>query len=158
MNRTPANRLLKSLRRRRRAVLAALLPWLTAAWLTAFAAPCFAMPAAATATHAGHSHLIAGHVHESANLAGHVHCLHCPPAVTHSSDDPSAHARCAAQDSVGTVGAPVKAPELPKVSPIIVPTLPSPPVPFAADYVRISAIARPPPSVPLNLRHCVFII
>ena len=158
--------LLGALRQRIRGVALALLPALT---LAAASAPaCAAMDAAsgtplsATQAHDSHahssdSHAHAQHEHDSSSPASTEPCPHCPLETGAAN---AGHAVCAVGD--GQTGAAISqtsvGPDLPAAA-----LLPHWMLP-AADAIppligaRVRQRTTLPPAVPLNIRHCVYLI
>jgi hypothetical protein len=152
------------LRGRNRPIGGALLPVLAAVWLSASTSHCFGM-AAASDEHSVTAHHPAGHAEHSqtplqqAPGGDHDHgkCPHCPPSPTSLAGRSAEHIGCATLVD----GAPIsKAPQ---------PEFKGGPQFLAPEFVS-EATSRPPPrppprsfdhrqpDIPLNLRHCVFLI
>jgi hypothetical protein len=153
------------LRGRNRRIGGALLPMLAAVWLSASASPCFGMAAAGKsasderavvanphAAHVDHSHAPP----QPAPGGGHDHgnCPHCPPSPM-SAATSAEHFGCATLAD----GAPISKAPQPELKAGL--HFPGP------DFLSASTPRpRPPPRsldrqqphVPLNLRHCVFVI
>jgi len=165
---------LASLRQHRRVLLRVLMPWLTAAWLSGTGMPCLEMslaPAAATTpmaaelTHhhaADHAHAGSVHDHDEAAApipANHSTCPHCPPATADGASGAAAHARCGVLDDVASTTAPSKGTVThAALLPIAVAgTSLSIDAPVGAGALA-GAQRAPPPTTPLNIRHCIYLI
>lgn len=166
--------------RRRRADLGRFVLVLFAlASASAGAAPCLAMTAQAAPgtqhsdshtasmtadTAQQHSHgmqLQHEHSMPSADESGESHgpCAHCPPSVSMDGiGSPAQHAFCSASDDVSDAGKPNWSPPAFKhvLSMALVQFVPVGSRPSLAS--RQPAPQAAPPSVALNLRHCVFLI
>lgn len=163
------------LRRRGRLVLTTVLPAVLIGWIGA-AGPCVGMAAAPAAAsgaveqhaappaHDAHGHGGAGHAAEAAaageRSGAHAHgaCPHCPGTDGAASDT---HALCAAVDDVSDFKRKPAAPGLDLVKAALPAAIGAGALPAAAA----SRARRPelyhrafPPAVPLNVRHCVFIV
>lgn len=158
-------RMFDALRRRKRAIGRVLLPLLAAVWFTSGASLCFGMSAESVReAPAAHDHDHANHAahhapaHESASHE-HGSCPHCPNAVA-DAGIPASHVSCAALDDLADAGAAAKAvkSELPHA-------LTAARIDVAASAPSHAFVRRPTPlaephssTVPLNVRHCVFLI
>jgi hypothetical protein len=160
---------LQALRRRRRAVVCALLP---AFALSAISTPaCAAMLAAAAGAsaqiheHAPHQHAAGHSAHEHA--AAHADepaapaappCPHCPLESVAAN---AGHASCTAVDGQddGDIAQPSSTGD--RLPQLLLPSWLLPAARAAPPSFAAIAHACPPPvraSIPLNLRHCVFLI
>jgi hypothetical protein len=158
-------RALETLRRRRRGVIATVVPLVVTVWFGTAASLCFGMTTDAARNdrisahdHAEHAH-DGGNRHDQSSSKPHGHCPHCPPS-SGTDTDPASHASCSTLDDV-TDGR--HAPATPK--PDLVPTMLAARIDPALLFdggvpARRVAKRRLPrePSVPLNLRHCVLTI
>jgi hypothetical protein len=162
---------LQWLRRRKAGISSLLCPALATVWFSASASLCFGMAATIDASAAtGSDHALDGHAHAEhpggqqhtpappphEPQHGHGGCPHCPPSPTQHGAMPSAHVKC------GTLA------DSTPVSKEGQPDLKG--APHALAFYRAAAfpVAIPqrtshshdyhPLDVPLNLRHCVFLI
>jgi hypothetical protein len=154
---------LEQLRRRRATIAKAALPLLMAVWCGAFASPCLGMVIAsgAAAQHAASHHVTSAESPSAHGCAGSMphdgHCPHCPPGPG-SSGAALSSAGCDALSNVADDGG-----QQPSVQPLK--HLAAITVPGPAVMASLRRAAWSPPfessaasTVPLNVRHCVFLI
>jgi hypothetical protein len=88
------------------------------------------------------------------------HCPHCPAAlggaagVAHAND----HASCAALEGLADVAAAHVKDAPPPLAPLLTPAAFALPPPLASPLAAPHSRPAQGPSVPLNVRHCVFLI
>jgi len=148
-------RILAALRKRRAGILRAVLPLLTAVWFNAAASLCFAMTADDSPGHAAPS----GHQHAPAEHTPDHRCPHCPPSNDRN-DAPGAHLNCSGLDEISTGSAASKALQWELKH-----ALPTEGFDSSSAVIRQTTAYRAANSaiprhstVPLNVRHCVFLL
>jgi hypothetical protein len=166
------------LRRRRAGLGRFVLVLFALASATAGAAPCLAMAVTdAAGAHDSDAHMasmVAEKAHDQSHAVEHRHstppadrddgshgpCSHCPPSVSMAGAASSAsHAFCSASDDASDAAKPSWSPPAFKhvLSTALIQLLPVDFLPSLASAPQPPPEAAPP-SVALNLRHCVFLI
>jgi hypothetical protein len=105
--------------------------------------------------HGHEDHDVAAATHDNAHAAadhGDERCLHCPPGTQGD------HAACVALEDL-THAAAAHAKDAPQpLAPLLAPAAFMPPPPLASPWPSPPSYAVRVASVPLNVRHCVFLI
>jgi hypothetical protein len=149
-----------------RATARGLLPLLAAAWLTAAPAPCAGMGLAGVADSAAEDRQHLDHLASTSPVGAdsathnHGHCPHCPPVgVSEQGAAPSAHTGCDATQGTrdNRVNAPAKW-DLKHSLPASLRVSGEASFHPAGVHRALKCVVSPSSRVPLNIRHCVYLI